>query len=338
MQTKFNHFVGIDPSKLKVDVCAFFNANRAVMNNKVFDQTRTGFKDLHSWLKRQIGNSAEPELLIVVENTGLYGEALTSFLFEKGYSVCLENALLIKRSIRDRRAKNDKLDARNIALYAIEHANELELWEEPREVIQQLKYLLTQRAARVNLSKGLKVTKNERVTFKWALKTTKEYNAGIKGLEKDIQRIEKDIWELIRSDPSLSQMVALIMSIPAVGIVTATHFICYTNEFKRVKSGKNLASYCGVVPFEQSSGSSIRKRPRVSHQANKVLKRLLHMCALTAIKSKGEYIGYYQRKLEQGKNKMMILNAIRNKLVLRIAAVIRTESPYQINYAYFKNN
>lgn len=334
MEAKFNHFVGIDPSKSKVDVCAFLDANRAVINHQVFNQTRPGLKDLHSWLKSQIGNSTVSEVFVVVENTGLYGEAVASFLFEKGYSVCLENALLIKRSIRDKRAKNDKLDARNIALYAIEHAYELELWEEPRKVIQQLKYLLAQRAARIEHLKGLKVTKNERNAFKWAVNTSKEYNAGIKGLEKDIERIDKDIQELIRSDASLHRMVALIMSIPAVGIITATHFVCYTNEFKRVKSGKNLASYCGVVPFEQSSGSSVRKKPRVSHQANKILKKLLHMCALTAIKIKGEYIVYYQRKVEEGKNKMMILNAIRNKIVLRIAAVIRTGTAYQINYTY----
>ena len=334
MEAKFNHFVGIDPSKSKVDVCAFVDANRTVINHQVFNQTRPGLKDLYSWLKTQIGNSALSEVLVVIENTGLYGEAVASFLCEKGYNVCLENALMIKRSIRDKRAKNDKLDARNIALYAIEHAHELQFWEEPRKVIQQLKYLLAQRTARIEHLKGLKVTRNERIAFKWALKTSKEYNAGIKGLEKDIERIDKDIQELIRSDAPLCRMVALIMSIPAVGIVTATHFICYTNEFKRVKSGKSLASYCGVVPFEQSSGSSIRKKPRVSHQANKNLKKLLHMCALTAINMKGEYILYYQRKVEEGKNKMMILNAIRNKIALRIAAVIRTGTAYEINYSY----
>lgn len=338
MKAKFNHFVGIDPSKLKVDVCAFFDANRAVINNGVFDQTRSGFKDLDRSIQKHIGNSALSEVLIVIENTGLYDDALAEFLYDKGYSVCLENAALIKKSIRDRRAKNDKLDARNIALYGIEHAHELELWEKPRKVIQDLKYLLAERAARIEYLKGLKVRKNERAGFNWALKNPKIYSGGIKGLEKDIEQIDKDIWVLIKSDASLYQMVTLLMSIPAIGKITATHFICYTNEFKRVKSGKNLASYCGVVPFEQSSGSSIRKKPRVSHQANKTLKRLLHLCALTAVRMKGEMALYYQRKCAEGKNLMMVLNAVRNKLVLRMAAVIKTSIPFDPNYIYSKNN
>ncbi len=129
-------------------------------------------------------------------------------------------------------------------------------------------------------------------------------------------------------------MVVLLISIPAIGKITAYHFIAYTNEFSGVKSGKNLASYCGVVPFKERSGTSLNKPARVSQEANKVLKRLLHLCALTALKMKGEFAAYYKRKLAEGKHALKVINAIRNKLVLRIAAVIRNEEPYKENYIY----
>ena len=128
-------------------------------------------------------------------------------------------------------------------------------------------------------------------------------------------------------------MFALIVSIPAVGKITAMHFICYTNEFKRVKSGKHLASYCGVVPFSEESGT-IKKPARLSKYANKKLKWLLHLCAVTAIKMKGEFSVYYRKKIEEGKHTLKALNAIRNKLVLRIAAVIKNQKPYDENYIY----
>jgi transposase len=60
-----------------------------------------------------------------------------------------------------------------------------------------------------------------------------------------------------KNDADLLRMFTLIVSIPAVGKITAMHFICYTNEFKTVKSGKQLSAYCGVVPFEHSSGKSL---------------------------------------------------------------------------------
>ena len=336
MRVKFHHFIGIDVSKLKVDACAVIDADKASLHYETFEQSRKGFKAMGKWIDKLLRPLSGSEVLICVENTGLYDDALLSYLNDPGYSVCLENAMLIKQSVRDRRAKNDKLDARNIALYALQHAHELELWQKPRQQVEALKHLLSQRSCLVNSLKGLKQSQQESDYFKWTKgkSAIHHYQNGIKGLQKDIQQIEKDIWELIKSDESLLQMFMLIISIPSVGKVTAAHFICYTNEFKRVKSGKHLASYCGVVPFIKISGSSIRNRPRVSHQANKVLKKLLHLCATSALRMKGEFAAYYRRKLEEGKQALTVLNAICNKLVLRIAAVIKNQKPYDENYIY----
>src|SRR5688572_7714928 len=104
MKGKFQHFLGIDVSKLKVDVCAIIDAEHCVLHEQAFDQSRTGFKLMDQWIKKisSAGNNPQ-EVLICVENTGLYDDALIKFLFEKGYSVCLENAMMIKSSIRDKR-------------------------------------------------------------------------------------------------------------------------------------------------------------------------------------------------------------------------------------------
>ena len=334
MEVKFIHFAGIDVSKMWIDVCLLFNCERSTFYQDRFEQTKQGFNALNKWLIRLVGKQAD-QLLICVENTGLYDDALLNFLSDKGFNVCLENAAKIKASIRDRRAKNDQLDARNIALYALRHADELELWHRPRPAVEKLKQLLAARATLVSHVTSLKQAQKEIEVFNWSkLKKTKNYEAGIKGLQKDIEQIEADIWELVKSDEALHKMFVLLISIPAVGKITAYHFICYTNEFTRVKSGKNLSSYCGVVPFKEKSGTSLNKPGRVSHEANKILKRLLHLCAITSLKMKGEFAAYYQRKIAEGKHALKVINAIRNKLALRIAAVIRNEEPYNENYIY----
>ena len=241
----------------------------------------------------------------------------------------------IKRSVRDIRGKTDKLDARNIALYALKQWAELPLWEKPRDQVLTLQQLFSERSRLVNALKMLRQIHREKKEFSWSkVVQTKPYEAGIKGLEKDIKQIEKDIWDLIKKDKQLLQMFMLMISIPSIGKITAWHFICYTNEFKQVKSGKQLASYCGVVPFEKSSGSSVKNKPRVSHQANKILKTLLHLCAVTAIKTKSAFAVYYKRKIAEGKNGLIAINGIRNKLALTIAAVIRNNEPYNENYIY----
>jgi transposase len=67
--------------------------------------------------------------------------------------------------------------------------------------------------------------------------------------------------------------------------------------------------------------------------ANKELKRMLHLGALTTIKNYSEFKHYYERKKEEGKQAMSILNAIKNKLVLRAFAVVKNERAYVDNYA-----
>lgn len=337
MKVKFVHFAGIDVSKLWIDVCLLINGDKSEIYQERFEQNKEGFGKLRKWFNKLAGEQTD-QLLVCVENTGLYDDALLYYLSEKGFTVCLENAAKIKASIRDRRAKNDQLDARNITLYALRHADELEVWQRPREAVEKLKQLLSARATLLGHLTSIKQAQKEIETFKWSkLKKINSYEAGIKGLQKDIQQIEADIWEVIQADESLKKMFALLISIPAIGKITAWHFICYTNEFKRVKSGKNLASYCGVVPFKEKSGTTLDKPGRISQEANRVLKKLLHLCAVTAIKMKGEFDIYYQRKIAEGKHALKVINAIRNKLALRIAAVIKNEEPYKENYIYQPN-
>lgn len=335
METKFIHFAGIDVSKDKLDVCLIVNSERTALHYGCFEQNLQGYKALRKWFAALTGDKALRSLLVLVENTGLYDDALLAWLSDRKIAVCLENATNIKRSVRDNRSKSDKGDSRNIALYLLQHFHELKPWQKPREVVSRLRLMLTQRTSLVDGLKRLKALQKEWKQYEWSgVHKMKSYEAGIKGLKADIEAIEKDMWELIKSDAELLRMFVLIVSIPAVGKITAMHFICYTNEFKTVKSGKQLSAYSGVVPFQKSSGKSVKGKPRLPHQANKVLKTLLHLCATTAIKMKGAFAAYYKRKIEQGKHSLIAINGIRNKLALTIAAVIRTGKPYDENYIY----
>ncbi len=334
MKTKFIHFVGIDVSKGKIDVCLIVNFEKSELFFSEFEQNKKGFAAFKKWLKEHAGKDLS-QVFVCVENTGLYDDAVLYYLANNEISVCLENAATAKAAKRDQRQKNDKLDAKGIALYALRYHDEMELWDKPREVVEKIKQLLSCRSRLIMHLTALKQAQNEADSVKWSgVKLIKNNEAGIRGLQKDIEKIEADIWKLIENDATLLKMFQLLLSIPAIGKITAWHFICYTNEFKRVKSGKQLSAYCGVVPFKEKSGTSINKPARLPKRANFILKKLLHLCALTAIKMKGEFAAVYQQKLEEGKHVLKAINVIKNKLALRIAAVIRNEEPYKENYVY----
>ena len=149
----------------------------------------------------------------------------------------------------------------------------------------------------------------------------------LKSISKSIIKAEEKIRELIKQDKEILQNYELITSIPGIGSQNAINMVIATNNFKAFSSAKHLACYAGVVPFQNQSGTII-KRERVSKMANKTLKKLLHMAAMAAIRVDVEIKAYYKRKVEEGKNKMSVLNAVRNKLVQRIMAVLKRKTPY----------
>ena len=61
------------------------------------------------------------------------------------------------------------------------------------------------------------------------------------------------------------------------------------------------------------------------------LKKLLHLCAMSAIQNDPEIKSYFERKVTEGKNKMSVIKAVRNKLTHRVFAVIRDKRNYEDN-------
>jgi transposase len=141
--------------------------------------------------------------------------------------------------------------------------------------------------------------------------------------------VEAATQSIIEQSEALQKNYQLLTSIKGVGLITAVYMIAYTENFQKFSNSRQFSCYAGVVPFEHSSGTSIRGKSRVSHYANKKAKRLLNLAASVAIQHNGELKQYYQRRVGEGKSKMSTLNMIRNKLVDRMFAVVKRQTPYQ---------
>ncbi len=143
------------------------------------------------------------------------------------------------------------------------------------------------------------------------------------------QAIEKQI---IESGESVKHNFALLNTVIGVGKVVATATIIKTKNFTSFKNGRKFSCYCGSAPFEHSSGKSIRKRTRISHLADKSMKTLLTQSAKTAILHDKELKQYYQRRTEMGKSKKSTINVVRNKIIHRMFAVIKRQTPFVKQY------
>ncbi len=106
------------------------------------------------------------------------------------------------------------------------------------------------------------------------------------------------------------------------------------NENYYLFYSQQLACYAGVVPFSDTSGKTLKGRNKVHKMANKELKSLLHLCALSAIQYYPEFRNYFDRKTKEGKHPTSVLNAIRNKIALRAVAVVNNQIKYVNNYKH----
>lgn len=325
---EFTHFIGIDVSKSTLDVTLVCDGN--VVWHLQTTNDRQGVLGIFKRLK---ADKTEPaRTLFCCEHTGIYNEPLVATLTQKKAAVWLESALRIKQSSGLQRGKSDKVDATRIARYAYLHRHQANLWQPPRAVVKALRELMVLRSRLVAAVKLLRVPLRENGPFMdkaVARKVDGNCRASLNALEADLAKTNADIQRLIKSDPELNRLFHLVTSVDAVGPVVAASLLVVTDEFKRFDNPKKFAAYAGVAPYEHSSGSSIRGKHRVSHLANKSVKTLLHLSALSARTMKGEMRQYYERKIAEGKNPMSVINALRNKIIARIFACVKHNRPYQ---------
>jgi transposase len=332
MNTDTKFFMGIDVSKPHFDVSlmAVVNHQKQSMETARFDNTDAGMKAFEKWMKTNKA-TMDQNMLLVIENTGIYHRIIWSFCTNKNLPIHIGNAAHIKWSFGIARGKNDQIDSQRLCQYAQKHADEIKATPALDPVLMQLKDLIT---SRVHLLTQL--TSNK--TYLKELKNVSDpliqkqlqgaYKAAIEGIATSIANLEALIVKIIAGNAAFAVNYALLLSVPGIGHITAVYLIGCTNNFAGRISGKQLACYAGVVPFEEKSGISIKGKSKVHPMANKDLKKLLHLCAMSAIQHCEELKDYYKRKKAEGKHRMSILNAVRNKIALRAAAVVNNQKKY----------
>ncbi|MFN8323358.1 MAG: transposase [Chitinophagales bacterium] len=326
---KHSVFVGVDVSKSKFDVCVLERETNRILYQTAYENTKNGIRQMQKQLLREIKTESSA-WLFCMEHTGVYTLPLSCFLSEQKLDYALVSGLEIHRSLGLKRGKSDKADAKDIARYACLHESEIKLYELPEKVLLKLRVLLTHRE-RLLQSKKMFANVEEAHEFmdkSLCKEVVKESRYMVKQLDKKIEGVNKQIQALIDSDEQLKNTYRLVCSVPGVGPQITCYLLIYTRCFTSFENGRQLACFAGVAPFEYSSGSSIRGKTKVSHLANKKLKALLNMGALNAKRTDPEIKLYYQRKVAEGKNGMLVMNAIRNKLIARIFATVKRGTPF----------
>jgi transposase len=294
-----------------------------------FSNDQSGMKQLTEWIRAHQGSSEDT--LFCMETTGLYCFTLTHYLCSQSIDIWIEHSTSIKKAFALARGKSDKIDARRIAQYAIKNLDKMRLWKPMSSTLDKIKHLASLRERLVDTVKRLTVPIREfedmgnpamSKLLKGSIKKT------LNALDKDIERVEEQIMGIVNEDENLRQLYRIITSVVGIGFVTAINLLVHTNAFSVMNDSRKLACYCGVAPFEYSSGTSIRSKSRVHPMANKKLKCNLHMASLAAVKLDQGLKYYYERKVAEGKSKLSVLNAVKNKLLARVVSCVNNRKMY----------
>lgn len=321
--------MGIDVSKRKFDVCILESETHRVLLQATYENTKKGIVQMQKQLLKET-KTPPATWLFCMEHTGVYTMPLCCYLSEQKLDYALVSGLEIHRSLGLKRGKSDKADAKDIARYACLHESEMKLHQLPEKVLLKLRLLLSHRERLLQAKKLFTSVEeaNEFIDKSVCNEVVKESRLLVKQLDKKIEAANKQIQELIGSDEKVKNAYQLVCSVPGIGPQITCYLLIYTRCFTSFDNARQLACFAGIAPFEYSSGSSIRGKTKVSHFANKKLKALLNMGALNAKRTDPEISLYYERKVAEGKNGMLVMNAIRNKLIGRIFATVKRGTPF----------
>lgn len=145
---------------------------------------------------------------------------------------------------------------------------------------------------------------------------------------EQIEALEQAIEAHVQKHPELAHKRNLLVTIPGVGALTAALVLSELGDHTRFSSARQAAAYAGLVVAHHVSGTSVRKRGRLSKVGNARLRHALYFPALRALRHNEAIQALAQRMRQRGKKKMVIVGAAMRKLLHICYGVLRSNRPF----------
>ena len=334
------HFIGIDVSKEKLDATLIRYESQSDSEQQLayttVENNPKGFRSLVSWSKKNAGRGVKTDtMLFCCETTGGYDRALCDWLYGNGLNIWRESALQIKRSMGLRKGKDDKADSEMIAHYALLFRSKATLYKPLDGNMRSLRDLFLYRQSLVAERRAKTVSAKEKRHISSKSKVDnfiyRDAQKAIDLLTKSIKECERRMLEIIKEDEEMYRHYLHLISCKGVGLVTSVMLIVYTDNFKGW-SAKKMASYCGIAPFYESSGSSVFHKSNTGGYSNRRLKGILTQAARSAITHNPTLRQYYLRMKAQGKPHGVILNNVNNKLLHILLSLVAHDCDFELDH------
>lgn len=326
------HYVGIDISKKKLDICLLIRDadEKLKRKTKIIDNNHNSASAIVDWLGKQ--KCSFEDIRITLESTGTYHEILCNSLYDAGIHLSIVNPYRIREFAKGMGilTKTDTVDAFVLARYG--ELKKPTAWIAPPPEIRELKSLIKRRDALLTAEMCERDRQGKTEPAYTSKVVIKSIAKILKTLEKERLVIEAEISKHIDKYPGLKNDMALLTSIKAVGDQVGSNMLMVLRG-REFENAEQVAAYLGVVPIERRSGTSVNGRARLSKAGPPEIRAKLYIAALTAIRFNPHVKALYERLLLKGKTKMSAMGAAMRKLVHLCYGVLKTGLPYDENYA-----
>ena len=310
-----------------------------------------------SWLDTETGDCGERKLvhasgdakmfyqelagpvLIGMEATG-NSQWFVELVEDMGHEIWIGDAAQIRASYV-RKQKTDKRDAAHILKLVVE-GRFPKLWTPDREQrdVRQLvlhRHKLVEIRSRVknelqhlSMNKGMQKKRTlwsqagqqrlrELPLKPWASCRREDLLGLLEMLNQQVGKLDRAVQEAAEQSPQAK----LLMTQPGVGPNTALAYVLTIGEVSRFRRGKQVASYLGLIPREESSGGR-QKLGAITKQGNRMLRSLLVEAAQTAVRLDPGMKKQYLHRCHQ-KPKGVAKVAAARKLAVRLYWMLRTQ-------------
>jgi transposase len=317
--------LGIDVSKLTFDVHLCMLDGRT--HSSQFANNQEGFAQLDAWLAQHRATKTCAGL----EATGPYGVLLLWHLHTCGHSVHQLNPRRVKDYARSqgRRVKTDATDAAVIAAY-LKASEDLQPWQPASQALLDLQDLVRRRAQVITCLNAER-NRKEKDTNKMVVASL---DRQIKNLKTEITKLDAAIEAHVLKHTALQKSVRLLRSIDGVGLMVAVTILAEVPHISAFERARDVAAFAGLTPSLSQSGTSVKRRGRMTKEGSALLRKMLYMAALQAVmRTNNAFHQCYLSFVERGKAKMCALGAIMHKIIRVAFGVLKHDTPFVKNFA-----
>lgn len=309
--------LGIDLAKRSFDVTLLVANDQ---HHHSFPNNPEGFALLESWLSEH----GVARLYACLEATNIYYEGLAAWLYALGHSVSVVNPARIKGFAQAtlQRNKTDKLDSLLIALFCAKHHPKP--WKPTSDEHKRLRALVRHRddLLKTRLQQHNRLEDSTDALVRRSLHTL------LATIEQELKELQASIKEHLAAHARLQSDVLLLTSVVGISLVTATKLLAEMPELELYERAKAAAADAGLCASHYSSGTSVRRRSRLSKLGKATVRAALYFPAMTALRCSPEMKAFAERLAARGKPKKLILGAVMRKLLHICYGVLKHRTPY----------